>query len=79
MVFKPMDEREFRRLLRIAGWSLKKSGFDYNLLNSRGKFMCTIKIAHGKRTKGNEIPAVYVKKAEKSFKEEGLQWPPKKK
>lgn len=79
MAFKPMDEREFFRLIRIVGWSLKKSGFDYNLLNEKGNYMCTIKITHGKNTKGGEIPAYYIKKTEKMFKQEGLKWPPKKK
>jgi hypothetical protein len=41
--------------------------------------MCTIKITHGKNTKGGEIPAYHVKKTEKVFKQEGLKWPPKKK
>ncbi len=79
MAFKPMDEREFLRLLKLVGWGLKKSGFDYNLLNSQGKYMCTIKITHGKNTKGGEIPAYHIKKTEKMFKQEGLKWPPKKK
>ena len=38
MAFKPMDEREFRRLIKIVGWSLKKSGFDYSLLNERDEY-----------------------------------------
>jgi hypothetical protein len=79
MAFKPMDEREFRRLIKIVGWSLKKSGFDYSLLNEKGNYVCTIKITHGKNTKGGEIPAYDVKKTEKMFKQEGLKWPPKKK
>ena len=79
MAYKPMDEREFRRLIKMIGWSLEKSGFDYSLLNAHGKYMCSIKITHGKNTKGGEIIAHCVKKAEKIFKEEGLKWPPKKK
>jgi len=79
MSYKPMDEREFRRLIKIVGWSLKKSGFDYSLLNEDGKYMCSIKITHGKNTKGGEVVAHCVKKTEKTFKEEGLKWPPKKK
>ena len=74
-----MDEREFRRLIKIVGWSLVKSGFDYNLLNEQGNYMCSIKITHGKNTKGGEVTAFCVKKAEKVFKEEGLKWPPRKK
>ena len=74
-----MEAREFIKLLKIVGWSLKKSGFDYSLLNEKGKFLCTIKITHGKNTKGNEIPAIYIRKVEKIFEEEGMKWPPKKK
>jgi hypothetical protein len=47
--------------------------------NLLGKYLCTIKITHGKNTKGGEIPAVFIKKTEKIFKQEGLKWPPKKK
>ena len=79
MAYKPMDEREFRRLIKIVGWSLKKSGFDYSLLNKDGNYMCSIKITHGKNTKGGEVIAHSVKKTERIFKEEGLKWPPKKK
>ena len=79
MAYKPMDEKEFRRLIKIVGWSLKKSGFDYSLLNENGKYMCSIKITHGKNTKGGEVIAHCVKKTERIFKEEGLKWPPKKK
>jgi hypothetical protein len=79
MAFKPMDKREYLRLIRIVGWSLVKAGFDFSLLNEKRKFMCTIKITHGKNTKGGEIPAIHVRKTEKIFKQEGLQWPPKKK
>ena len=55
MAYKPMDEKEFRRLIKIVGWSLEKSGFDYSLLNEKGKYLCSIKITHGKNTKGGEV------------------------
>ncbi len=79
MAYKPMDEREFRRLIRIVGWSLVKSGWDYSLLNEDGIYMCSIKITHGKNTKGGEVIPHCVKKTERIFREEGLKWPPKKK
>ncbi len=62
MAFKPMDEREFIRLIKIVGWSLKKSGFDYNLLNENGNYMCTIKITHGKNTKGERYQLTTLKR-----------------
>lgn len=74
-----MDSRDYLRLLKIVGWSLKKSGFDYSLLNAQGNFMCTIKITHGKHTKGKEIPAYHIKMTKRMLEQEGLQWPPKKK
>ena len=79
MTYKPMDEREFRKLIKSIGWSLKKGGFDYNLLDEKGSYVCSIKITHGKNTKGGEVIAHCVKKTEKEFKERGLKWPPKKK
>jgi hypothetical protein len=41
MVFKPMDEREFRKLIKIVGWSLEKGGVDYSLLDERGNYTQT--------------------------------------
>lgn len=79
MPYKPMDEREFRRMIKIVRWALVKSGFDYNLLDENGKYVCSIKITHGKKTKGGEVIAHCVQKTEKQFKERGLKWPPKKK
>ncbi len=79
MVFKPMDEREFRRLIKLVGWSLKKAGIDYSLLDENGNYVCSIKITHGKKTKGGEIIAHCMQKTEKMFKERGLRWPPRKK
>ena len=79
MVFKPMDEREYRRLIKIVQWSLEKSGFDYNLLDEKRNYVCSIKITHGKKTKGGEIVPHCVQKTGKMFKERGFKWPPKKK
>jgi hypothetical protein len=79
MVFKPMDEREFRRHIKVYGWSLRKSGVDYSLLDENGNYVCSIKITHGKRTKGSEIIAHCVQKTGQMLKIRGQQWPPKKK
>lgn len=72
-----MDESIFRKYLRLAGWTLIKGGIDYNLYDHAGNFVCTIKIAHGKKTK-KEVVAHSVHKTEKKFKERGLKWPPEK-
>jgi hypothetical protein len=79
MAYKPMEEREYRKLIKLVGWSLAKSGFDYSLLDENGNYVCSIKITHGKNTKGGEVIAHCVKKTEKEFKVKGLKWPPKKK
>ena len=79
MAYKPMEEREFRRLIKIAGWSLSKAGIDHNLFDEKGKWVCSIKITHGKNTKGGEVIAHCVKKTEREFKERRMQWPPRKK
>lgn len=38
------QDREFRKLIKIVGWSLKKAGIDYSLLDEKGDYVCTIKI-----------------------------------
>jgi hypothetical protein len=75
---KPLEERKYLAYLRLVGWSLEKSGFDYNLCNEKGNFVCTIKIMHGKQKK-REISAASIRKTEIKFEERGLLWPPKKK
>ena len=79
MAYKPMEERDYRRFIKIVGWSLSKAGIDYNLLDDKGNYVCSIKITHGKNTKGGEIIAHCVKKTEKEFKLRRLTWPPRKK
>lgn len=59
-------------------WRLEKSGFDYNLCNEHGKYICTIKIIHSKGKK-REVSASSIRKTELQFKERGLIWPPQKK
>lgn len=78
MVFKPLDKKVFLQYLRLVGWSLNKGSIDWNLHDENDVFVCSVKIAHGKRTK-EEIVAYSVHKVEKIFKEKGFSWPPKKK
>ena len=78
MVYKPLEERTYLEYLKLAGWKLVKGSIDYNLLDDKGIFMCSIKISHGKGQK-REVVAFSVNKTEKKFKERGLKWPPKKK
>lgn len=78
MTFKPLDEKIYRKYLKIAGWKLIKGSIDYNLYDEEDKFVCTIKISHGKGKK-KEVIAFCVNKTIKHFKERGLKWPPKKK
>jgi hypothetical protein len=75
---KPLEERKYLALLKLVGWELKKSGFDYNLYDENGKYLCTIKVMHGKGKK-REVSPRSIHKTEIEFKSKGLQWPPKKK
>lgn len=77
MPFKPMPVKKYLQYLRLAGWRLEKGGIDWNLYSETGQYMCSIKIAHGKRTK-EEIVAASVRKTEKAFQQKGVSWPPKK-
>lgn len=78
MVFRPLEEKTYRKYLKIAGWSLKKGSIDYKLYDDKDHFVCAIKISHGKKTK-EEVIALSVQKTAREFKERGLTWPPKKK
>jgi hypothetical protein len=75
---KPIDEKKYRAFLKLVGWNLKKSGFDYNLCDGDGKYLCTIKIIHSK-SKKREVSASSVRKTEHEFKDRGWLWPPEKK
>ena len=79
MPFKPMPLKVFLSYISSAGWTLEKGSIDHNLYDDKKDFACSIKVAHGKKTKTNEIVAFSVKKAEREFKKRGLVWPPKKK
>lgn len=79
MPFKPMPLRDFEEYLNRKDWKLKKGGIDWNLYDEKDTLVCSIKIAHGKNTKNNEVVAHSVKKVEKEFKKRDFQWPPKKK
>jgi len=78
MTHKPIDERTYRRYLKIVGWKLTKGSIDHKLYDEEYKYICTIKISHGK-SKKKEVPAFCIYKTKKHFKERGLKWPPNKK
>jgi len=78
MVFKPMSPAILERYLKMVGWSLEKGSIDWNLYDNTGRFVCSVKISHGSRTK-SEVSAFSVKKIKQEFKEVGLTWPPQKK
>jgi hypothetical protein len=78
MPYKPLPLKTFLSYIRIVGWKLEKGGIDWNLYNDKDQFVCSIIIAHGKRTK-EEVVAYSVHKVERVFKMKGLLWPPKKK
>lgn len=78
MPYKPLDEKIYRQYLKTIHWDLIKGGIDYKLLDENGAFVCTVKIAHGKKSK-REVVAYSVHKTEQEFKKRGLSWPPKKK
>lgn len=79
MPYKPQPRKEYESYIKLLGWTLVKGGIDYNLYDENGDFLCSIKIAHGANTKGNEVVAHSVKKTENLAKERGFQWPPQKK
>lgn len=75
---KPIEEALYRKYVKILGWRIEKGGIDYNLYDAEEKFLCSIKINHGKGKK-REISPVSVRKTEKLCEERGLKWPPSKK
>lgn len=75
---KPIEERKYISYLKLKKWGLVKGGIDYSLQDENGKFLCTIKISHGKGKK-REVSASSVRKTEQEFKERGWLWPPQKK
>lgn len=77
MPFKPMDETIVRKHLKVVEWKLIKGSIDYNLYDHNGKFVCSIKIEHGKNAK-REVIAHSVHKIKQKFRERNLAWPPKK-
>lgn len=78
MPFKPMPPNVYKDYIKTVGWKLEKGKMDWNLYDTDGHFVCTIKISHGSRTK-EEVIAPCVKKTEQEFKKRGLIWPPRKK
>lgn len=78
MVYRPLDEKTYRKFLKTVGWDLVKGKIDYKLLDENGIYVCTIQIGHSKGTK-QEVTAYSVQKTEREFKHRGWKWPPKKK
>jgi hypothetical protein len=78
MLFKPLDERTYRKYLKMVGWSLLKGSIDYKLHDENGAFLCAIKIAHGKNSK-QEIIARSIHRTKQEFNKRGWSWPPQKK
>ncbi|WP_068470606.1 hypothetical protein [Candidatus Protochlamydia phocaeensis] len=68
----------YRQYLKMIGWSLVKGSIDYKLYDENGAFICSIKIAHGKKSK-QKVVAHSVHKTEVEFKKRGWPWPPQKK
>jgi len=78
MTYKPLAVKTYLAYIKCAGWSLKKGSVDWKLFDENGRLLCSIIIAHGKKTR-EEVIAHSVKKTERLFKLNGLIWPPKKK
>lgn len=75
---KPLEERKYLALLKLLGWKIKKSGFDYTLYDENEMPLCTIKITHGKGKK-REVCASSIRKTQIYTEKVGKEWPPKKK
>lgn len=75
MPFKPLTRSTFEAYIKFVGWQLEKGAVDWNLYDAKGDFICSVIIAHGKKTK-SEITAFSVYKTKKAFEERGLAWPP---
>ena len=61
MAYKPLDEKTYRKFLKMAGWDFTKGKIDYKLLDENGIYVCTIQISHSKRGK-QEVTAYSVQK-----------------
>jgi hypothetical protein len=67
MVYKPLNEKAYRKFLKLVKWDLVKGKIDYKLLDENGIYICTIQISHSKQGK-QEITAYSVQKTEREFK-----------
>ena len=76
MAYKPLSTTKYRKFIKLLGWSLEKGGIDWKLYDEDGTFLCTIIIAHGKKSK-EEVVAYSVQQTERICKKRRLQWPPK--
>lgn len=61
MPYKPLTKKFFEKYITFVGWKLEKGAVDWNLFDAKGNFICSIIIAHGKKTK-SEITAFSVHK-----------------
>ena len=75
MPFKPLSTKQFEKYIKAVKWKFEKGSIDWNLYNEKNDFVCSIIIAHGKKTK-SEVTAFSVHKTKKAFEERGLKWPP---
>jgi len=57
MPYKPLSIKQYERYIKSAKWKLEKGKVDWNLYNANGDFICSIIIAHGKKTK-SEVTAL---------------------
>ncbi|NGX32026.1 MAG: hypothetical protein K1060chlam4_00064 [Candidatus Anoxychlamydiales bacterium] len=70
MTYKPLEERTYRKYLKIVGWKIIKGSIDHKLYDKEGKYVCTIKISHGK-SKKKEVAAFYINKTKNILKKDG--------
>jgi len=75
MPFKPMAVNLFEQYIKFIHWRLEKGSVDWNLCDHEGRFICSVIIAHGKKTK-TEVTAFSVHKVKKAVEERGIKWPP---
>ncbi len=65
----PVSLRRFRKLLRIYGCNIMRTSTEWQVVDSEGKYISGFAIAHGRRTKGNEVKPIYVQKFLKKIQE----------
>ncbi|MBK8190932.1 MAG: hypothetical protein IPK79_10840 [Vampirovibrionales bacterium] len=69
MPFKPMKLRDYLRWIGQYGWSLKKSGVDWSLINAEGRrVILNIIVTHP----GREVIPASVKRTSQALEAEGF-------